>query len=163
MLLLGFMSEGEPAATSPVMRGVEPRVATRCPRILVAEDNDDLRKLVVETLQDDGCDVVDVADGQQLLIRLTSQYRLRPEPEPIDLLLTDVCMPIVSGMDIVRSLREAGWTTPIVVITASADPQTRAIVSRLGVDLLDKPFKLEALRSRVRTLLSAPVGRGPGR
>jgi DNA-binding response OmpR family regulator len=126
------------------------------PRILVAEDDPEMRRLIIESLQKDGYDVVDVADGAQLLVRITSYYRLHPDPEPIDLIVTDVQMPVVNGLDIVKGLRDARWTTPIVIMTAFGDDEMRARVKALGALLLDKPFKMNALRTIVRTLLGSP-------
>ncbi len=114
-----------------------------------------MRKLVVEALQKDGYEVIGVQDGSQLLIRITNHYRLRPDPEPIDLIVTDIRMPVVSGLDIVQSLRDADWTTPIVIMTAFGNVETRLRAEALGAVLLDKPFKLELLRLVVRNLLPA--------
>jgi len=117
-----------------------------------------MRRLMIESLTSDGLEVVDAADGGQLLIHITSQYRLRPEPEPIDLIVTDIRMPIVSGLDIVRSVREAGWPTPIVMVTAFADQDTRLRASELGAVLLEKPLKMSVLRLSVRSLLAQAAG-----
>ncbi len=130
----------------------------RRPRILVAEDDGELRQVMTESLGKDGYEVVDVPDGSQLLIRITNHYRLCPDPEPIDVIVTDVRMPVVSGLEIVQSLRDADWTIPIVVVTAFADAETRARAAHLGAVLLDKPFKMQALRLAVRQLLSSRDG-----
>ena len=137
-----------PVAPPPKRRRPRP------PRLLVAEDDPELRCLLIECLRKDGYEVVDVANGNDLLIRITSHYRLCPDPEPIDLILTDVRMPIVSGIDIARGLRDAEWTTPIVLITAFADEDVRMTAQALDAVLLDKPFQLEVLRSCVRRLLA---------
>jgi DNA-binding response OmpR family regulator len=127
---------------------------TRHARILVAEDDLEMRRLVLESLRSDGHDAVDVSDGGQLLVHLTSIYRLRPDPEPIDVVVTDIRMPVCSGLDIVQGLRDAEWTTPVVIMTAFGDAKTRAHAARLGAVLLDKPFKMSTLRSIVRDLLA---------
>ncbi len=135
-----------------------PGPSTRPARILVAEDDGELRQVVIESLRKDGHEVVDVADGNQLLIRITSHYRLRPDPEPIDLIVTDIRMPVVNGLDIIQSLRDAHWSTPVVIMTAFADTETRAHAHRLGALLLDKPVKMSVLRLGVSDLLlSSPV------
>jgi DNA-binding response OmpR family regulator len=121
--------------------------------VIVAEDDGEMRKLVVEALEKDGYDVVGVADGSQLLVRLTNHYRLRPDPEPIDLIVTDIRMPIVSGLDIVQGLRDADWATPIVIMTAFGNVETRLRAEAMGAALLDKPFEIELLRTVARTLL----------
>ncbi len=133
-----------------------PSETTRHARILVAEDDLEMRRLVMESLRSDGHDAVDVSDGGQLLVHLTSLYRLRPDPDPIDMVVTDIRMPVCSGLEIVQGLRNAEWTTPVVIMTAFGDAQTRAHAARLGAVLLDKPFKMSTLRLIVHDLL----GRG---
>ena len=127
---------------------------TRHARILVAEDDLEMRRLVLESLRSDGHDAVDVSDGGQLLIHLTSIYRLRPDPEPIDMVVTDIRMPVCNGLEIVQGLRDADWTTPVVIMTAFGDAETRTRAARLGAVLLDKPFKMKTLRAIVRDLLT---------
>ncbi|MGH7283424.1 MAG: response regulator transcription factor [Polyangiaceae bacterium] len=124
-------------------------------RILVAEDDLEMRRLVVESLQADGHEAVDVMDGGQLLVQLTSFDRL--VAEPIDLIVTDIRMPAPSGLEIVQTLREAEWKTPIVIMTAFGDPETRARARSLGAVLLEKPFKMRTLRGIVRALLRGTI------
>ena len=144
----------------PLMSPPRARPLGRAPRVLLAEDDSELRQLVLESLQKDGHEVVEAADGRQLLIRITNHYRLRPDPEPIDLIVSDIRMPVISGLEILQGLREAHWTTPIVLITAFAELETRIRATELGAELLDKPFTMSALRSTVRDLLRA--SRAPG-
>jgi DNA-binding response OmpR family regulator len=127
----------------------------RRPRILVAEDDLEMRRVVIDCLRRDGYDVVDVTDGGQLLVRITEIYRLRPAPEPIDLILTDVRMPVCSGFDIIEGLREANWVTPVIIMTAFGDDEARARAAKLNAVLLDKPFEMSALRTHVQELLRA--------
>jgi DNA-binding response OmpR family regulator len=123
-------------------------------RILVAEDDLEMRRLVIESLRADGHDAVDVSDGGQLLMQLTSLYRLRPDPDPIDMVVTDIRMPVCNGLEIVQGLRDADWTTPVVIMTAFGDIETRTRATRLGAVLLNKPFKMTMLRAVVRDLLT---------
>ncbi len=114
-----------------------------------------MRRVVIDALRRDGYDVVDVSDGGQLLLRITDIFRLHPSPEPIDLILTDVRMPTCSGFEIIEGLREAHWTTPVIIMTAFGDEDARARAKRLNAVLLDKPFAMTALRAEVRELLDA--------
>lgn len=121
-------------------------------RILVAEDDDEMRRLVIESLARDGYDLVDATDAGQLLLRLGVSERT--QADPIDLVITDIRMPVCSGLEIARSLRDAHWTMPIVMMTAFGDAETREHARSLGAVLIDKPFKMKTLRSLVRTLLA---------
>ena len=138
----------------------EPTPRARPARILVAEDDVEMRRLVIESLRRDGHDPVDITDGGQLLVHLTNFYRLHPQPDPIDLVVTDIRMPVCSGLEIVQGLRDAEWTTPIIIMTAFGDAETRAQAKSLGAVLLDKPFKMRALRAIVRAML-APKPKRP--
>ncbi len=114
-----------------------------------------MRRLVIDALRRDGYEVVDVSDGGQLLLRITDIFRLRPSPDPIDLILTDVQMPTCNGFDIIEGLRDAHWTTPVIIMTAFGDDAARARAKSLNAVLLDKPFAMAALRAEVRELLDA--------
>lgn len=141
--------------TTPMSITASPSSSARPPRILVAEDDLEMRRLVIDALHHDGYDVVEVADGGQLLGRITDCYRFHATPEPIDLILTDVRMPICTGFDIIKGLRDAHWTTPVIIMTAFGDDDARARAKRLNAVLLDKPFEMSALRAQVRELLHA--------
>lgn len=126
-------------------------------RILVAEDDVEMRRLVIESLKRDGYDLVDITDGGQLLVRLTVSLWTRANP--IDLVITDIRMPVCSGLEIAKSLRDAKWTMPILIMTAFGDAETRAQAKSLGAVLIDKPFKMKTLRSLVRALLAPETDR----
>jgi DNA-binding response OmpR family regulator len=112
-----------------------------------------MRRLVIDALRRDDYDVVDVTDGGQLLVRITDFYRVHPAPDPIDLIVTDVRMPVCSGFDIIQGLRDAAWHTPVIIMTAFGDDQARARARKLNAVLLDKPFEMSTLRKHVRELL----------
>jgi CheY-like chemotaxis protein len=130
------------------------------PRIAVAEDDPDMRSLVAEALRDEGYEVVEIANGAELLVLVTSPYREGPRAERIDLVITDVRMPVISGLAIVRGLREAHRLTPVIVMTAFGDAATGREVAALGAVLLDKPLRLSTLCDEVAKLLHAEDGRG---
>lgn len=122
-------------------------------RIVVAEDDFEMRRLVADCLRKEGYEVHEVADGAQLLLRIEDSFFLRSVPAPVDLFVTDIRMPVHTGFEIVRGLREAGLKTPVVIMTAFGNPETRERAEALGAALLDKPFKMEVLRALVRRLL----------
>jgi DNA-binding response OmpR family regulator len=80
--------------------------------------------------------------------------QLREPDEEVDLVISDIRMPVCSGLEILEGLRQAHRKIPVILMTAFGDDETRATANRLGAVLLDKPFALEDLREAVRALLS---------
>ncbi len=123
-------------------------------RVLVAEDDVEMRRMVADALRKDGHTVVEEPDGGRMLVRIAAIYAFRRTADPFDLIVSDIRMPVCSGLDIVQGLREAHWKTPVILMTAFGDDETRARAERLGALLFDKPFTLSALRATVRRLLA---------
>jgi DNA-binding response OmpR family regulator len=107
-------------------------------RILLAEDDHDLRRALEEVLTLAGYDVHAVATGTALLEELASC--LVKHGKPADVMVTDIRMPGCNGLSIVDGLRAAGWTQPILVISAFGDAEVRARIKRLGVEFMPKPI-----------------------
>jgi len=125
-------------------------------RVLVAEDDDDIRDAVRDLLECDGYDVSCVASGGDMLAYLSSWILDEPSARsaPADVIVTDVRMPGFNGLNIVEGLRAKGFRQPIVVMTAFSDEAMRARVSRLGsAALVDKPFDPETFEKVVPRLL----------
>jgi DNA-binding response OmpR family regulator len=129
----------------------------RATRILVAEDDGEMRRLVTTALRHQGYEVVEESDGGRLLLRVAAMHATDDTTDIFDLIVTDNRMPVCNGLSIVHVLRAAKLNTPVVVITAFGDDETRARVRTLGAVLLDKPFKIVALISLVEQLLSSPL------
>jgi DNA-binding response OmpR family regulator len=127
----------------------------RRPRVLVAEDDAQMRRLVVDALTKDGYELVEECDGGRLLVRIAAIYSFDRTVDPFDLIVSDVRMPVCSGLDILKGLRDAHWDTPVVLMTAFGDDETRARAHKLGALLFDKPFSMQSLRAKVRELLNA--------
>jgi DNA-binding response OmpR family regulator len=123
-------------------------------RILVAEDDPDLRSLIAGALTEDGHEVVEAADGARSLELLDATLG-GPDPSPgFDLIVSDVHMPGRSGLEVLAGLRHHPVAPPVVLITAFGDEQVHADARRLGaVAMLDKPFDLDDLRAVVRAAL----------
>jgi DNA-binding response OmpR family regulator len=119
-----------------------------------------MRRLVAESLRKDDYEVVEEPDGGRLLVRIAAIYTLGETSDPFDLIVSDIRMPVCSGLDIVKGLREAHWSTPVILMTAFGDDETRARAETLGAVLFDKPFQMSVLRIVVRDLLQehASVG-----
>ena len=122
-------------------------------RIVVAEDDFEMRRLVADCLRKEGYEVQEVADGGELLLRIEDNFFMRRAPIRVDLFVTDIRMPVYTGLEIVTGLREAGLDMPVIIMTAFGTPETRERAEMLGTALLDKPFKMEQLRALVRRLL----------
>jgi DNA-binding response OmpR family regulator len=126
------------------------------PRVLVAEDDREMRRLVVETLERVGLEVIEASDGGRLLVLIGKTYASGDRAHVFDLIVSDVRMPICSGLQILRMLRDANWRTPIIVMTAFGDDETRRNAGELGAIFFDKPFELADLRAEVCRVLGWP-------
>jgi len=114
--------------------------------ILVAEDQADIRDLIVLNLQLAGYEVAAAADGAAALA--SQQERAS------DLLVLDLMMPLVDGLEVIKSLRARGRATPILMLTAKSTELDRVLGLELGADdYLTKPFSMAELLARVKALL----------
>lgn len=128
------------------------RVSRKFPLVLLAEDERELRQLVAETLVEGGYQVVQVEDGVGLLEVLGRSGTAGGADYP-DLVISDVRMPGLSGLDALSQVREVDPLVPMVIITAFADATTHAQARRLGVAaVVDKPFPMQDLLHLVRRL-----------
>lgn len=128
-------------------------------RILLAEDDTDIRNELVRLLRLGGHEVYALRDGSELMDAM-SAWILAEEPDPpIDLIITDVRMPGFNGLSIVEGLRANGWTKPIIVISAFGDREMRERIGAMrDVVFFDKPFDatrfedvVDALSQRARS------------
>ena len=131
------------------------RKGERMPRVAVAEDDPDMRTMVGDALRQDGYRVIELANGADLLVRIAHQYRYHEPDDALDLIVSDVRMPVINGLEILRGLRNAHCQTPVVLMTAFGDSATRDEAQKLDAVILDKPLELAVLRAEVRRLLAA--------
>ncbi|HEX2201676.1 MAG TPA: PAS domain S-box protein [Longimicrobium sp.] len=144
----GARPAGPAAAAAPARGGVE--------TILLAEDEEPVRRLAREVLTRNGYTVLEAGDGEQAL-RVSERH-----PGRIDLLVTDVVMPAMSGRDLsallaaarpaLRVLYMSGYTEEAVARHGVLDP---------GTGFIEKPFTADALASAVRRVLDEAVAPGP--
>jgi DNA-binding NtrC family response regulator len=125
----------------------EPVLASRPLRVLLAEDDREMRRLLVAILRRSHCDVIEAKTGSQLWeLIVHGALGTRSEPQ-VDLIITDVRMPGRSGLDVLSSLRKRDAWTPVILITAFGDTDTHAEAHRLGaLAVFNKPFDLDDLR-----------------
>jgi CheY-like chemotaxis protein len=122
-------------------------------RVLVAEDDREMRRLVADTLRDDGYEVVELADGGRFLVEVAARMKGEDGPDSVDLIVSDIRMPICTGLQILEVLRQAHWRTPVILMTAFGDDATRRHAKGLTAVLFDKPFDMDDLRTAVANLL----------
>jgi two-component system response regulator MprA len=114
--------------------------------VLVVDDDPELRAALTRALELDGYDVRAVGNGKSALDEVSTQ--------PPDVMVLDVMMPVVGGLEVCRRLRAGGDRTPILVLTARDEIGDRVAGLDAGADdYLVKPFALEELRARLRALL----------
>ncbi len=127
-------------------------------RVLVVDDDGDLRSIVHSTLRREGYDVREAPSGGALLRTLVSVARGAFPLDGVDLILLDNRMPGITGLGALRTIREAEWTIPAVLMTAYPSPEVEAEAHALGALVLSKPFTREALS---RTVQQALLSRTP--
>lgn len=146
-----LLDPDEPATETPTASDREPAAAGR---ILVAEDDAACRTFIVSVLEKAGYDVVAVETGAQALVEISRT--------PVDLVLTDIDMPVMDGLEASRRIRafpSAAAEVPIVAVTGNLAPDTIDAMRRVGVgDYLAKPVRGELLLGTVRRWLSGGVG-----
>jgi len=114
--------------------------------ILVAEDQADIRDLIALNLRQAGYAVTPVADGRAALDNQLERAA--------DLLILDLMMPGLDGLEVCKALRAKGTATPILMLTAKSTELDRVLGLELGADdYLTKPFSMAELLARVKALL----------
>jgi DNA-binding response OmpR family regulator len=113
--------------------------------ILLVDDEDAVQKLLAYPLERDGFRVVQARDGEEALARFAQ--------EPVDLVVLDLMLPKLDGLEVCKRLR-ASSTVPIIMLTARDDELDKVLGLELGADdYITKPFSIREFRSRVRALL----------
>jgi DNA-binding response OmpR family regulator len=120
-------------------------MADRAPRILLVDDEQPIQTLLSYPLQKDGYDVVSAGDGREALARFAEQ--------PFDLVVLDVMLPRMDGLEVCRRLR-ARSPVPIIMLTAKSEEIDKVLGLELGADdYITKPFSMREFRSRVKAAL----------
>ena len=115
-------------------------------RLLLVEDDAALRLGLARQLEADGYRVDQAADGEDGLFQ-AREY-------PVDLAIVDLGLPKLSGLNVVKSLREEGRTIPILILTARGSWQDKVVGLEAGADdYLVKPFEYPELGARIKALL----------
>jgi two-component system, OmpR family, response regulator len=124
------------------------------PRVLIVEDDADLRRLLASGLSEEGFDVVPVSRGSEAI--------RAAENESLDLVIADIGLPDADGRDMIQALRTDGLTAPVLFLTArDALPDRLAGFRAGGDDYVTKPFHFPELVARLYSLLKRS-GADPG-
>lgn len=122
-------------------------VADLGPIVLLAEDDDELRRLLARKLRRCGCDVIEARTGRQL-VELAVEHTVEPVPDGrgAALVISDIRMPGPNGLEVLCLLRRAEVAVPIILMTAFGDAAVHAEAAELGATaILDKPVDLDEL------------------
>jgi two-component system response regulator MprA len=122
------------------------------PRVLVIEDDGDLRRLLRRGLEEEGFEVIQASLGKDAVALA--------EREPPDLLVVDIGLPDADGRDVTQAIRSRGVDSPVLFLTARDQMVDRlAGFSAGGDDYLTKPFEFAELIARLRALYRRSAGR----
>ena len=118
----------------------------RTPRILLVDDEQPIQTLLSFPLERDGYEVVVAADGREALARYEEQHP--------DLVVLDLMLPRMDGLEVCKRLRAKGETVPIIMLTAKSEEIDKVLGLELGADdYITKPFSMREFRSRVKAAL----------
>lgn len=119
-------------------------------RILLADDDDELRELLGEYLQGEGFEVTGVADGEAAL---DAVQRCASSGRAFDVMVLDIMMPLMSGTEVLKQLRRDS-ALPVIMLTARGEELDRIVGLELGADdYLPKPCNPRELVARLRAIL----------
>lgn len=117
--------------------------------VMIAEDDPSTRRLYRFLLANSGYKVVEAEDG------LTALELLKGTP--CQLLITDMNMPRIGGLELVRQLRQQNFSIYVIMVTAFSTPETEKQAMKVGVnEYLTKPFEYEELERRVQNFFARP-------
>jgi DNA-binding response OmpR family regulator len=119
-------------------------------RIIIAEDHDDHRYLCALACEREGFEVLQAADGREL-IELVREQKAAGDLARVALVISDIMMPDLTGLDALEALRREGVELPFLFVSALGDHETRARAMGLrALGLFVKPFDLVFLRRFLR-------------
>lgn len=121
-------------------------------RVLVVEDEPDMRSLLARSLREEGYAVDSAANGREGLFKAVAGH--------YDALILDVMLPVMDGWTVLKQLRREGHLVPVLLLTARDAVRDRVTGLDLGADdYLAKPFELAELKARLRALTRRAAGK----
>lgn len=127
------------------------------PQALVADDDDDMRKLLAATLEREGFHVLEASNGEQLMTLFRSARRANPNSRLV--VVSDIGMPVPDGIQVTRMLRAIAPCVPVILVTAYSDPATLQSARDAGAtSVIRKPIeRLAFVRAALRAIEVAPA------
>ena len=125
----------------------------RPPRILLAEDDNDVRWALTSLLEIDGFQVCSVSNGLELVEEVSSSCFDDDETNAPDAIVTDVRMPGIYIFKIIEEMRMAGLTTPIVIVSGFDDENVKRRAHELGTRFFSKPVDFSGLEEALLNLI----------
>jgi CheY-like chemotaxis protein len=116
-------------------------------KILLAEENREMRRLTACVLRGDGHEVLETASGGELLESIASLI-IDGDRRQFDVIMCEQSMPGITGLSVLAGLRARGRSTPFILITGNA--MAHASAMRLGAVILEKPLSVESIRSALQ-------------
>jgi DNA-binding response OmpR family regulator len=128
-------------------RSPTPRIAPIIVRVAIADDDPEALELLGQILRHPAIEICTAASGAELVVLLAEQG-------PFDLIVTDIGMPWMEGLAVIRSARAADIEAPVLFISGLSRPDLKSAVERLGnARLLRKPVAVSTLRATVQEML----------
>ena len=129
------------------------KTGPRPPKIIIAEDDEEMASLLVRAFKKAGYDVDACQNGWDLL-RLLGVFPASDAYKSVSLVVSDIRLRGISGLDALKTCGYAGRFPPIILITAFGDQRTHDQARKYGaVDMLDKPFDIDELLNKVRDIV----------
>src|SRR5512136_581346 len=123
-------------------------------KVLVSDDELSMRQFLEILLKKEGHQVVCTGDGQEAWARF--------QAEPFDLVISDIKMPKMDGLELLRKVKERRPALAVIMVTAYASPEDAIAAMKAGAyDYLTKPFKLEEIKSVIHNALELTGGQTP--
>lgn len=120
-------------------------------RVLVVDDDQPARQTIARMLEAGGFAVIQAANGPEALTRLAAGT------DDIDIVLSDVTMPGMTGIDLSYQIRNLYPTMPVAIVSGDVSELERSIIGRSDVPFIKKPFRAESLYSAVREAIRSHV------
>src|SRR4030067_244288 len=131
-----------------------PEERTFSPKILVVDDDDPIRFLLMDTLAALGYKACGAINGEEALTKVAQ--------EGVDLVVTDIRMPRLNGVDLLKQIKEKFPDLPVLIITAYNYTYTKDQVLQSGADgFLAKPFRISKIEEQIRSILKHKTGKVP--